>query len=368
MRRRNWVSLRLFLLIFLCAVFSAPAGAQLTEGTIDGTVTDSSGAAVVDVKVKILNTGTGSAVEELTDSIGYFRAPHLAAGIYELRVEKAGFKTGVVKSVSVSVGVTTRSDVALQIGSLTDTVIVSETAPLVQTEEGRLSSTITTDQVTSLPLDGRQVYQLVTLEPGVTTTNAPVISNVPSPTSSVTFLYGFIANGSNPRGNNFILDGNSNNNEWLGGQPLIYPSLDAIQEVQVQTLNFSAEYGRNNGAIVSIITKSGTNALHGTVFYSGRNTALDARNFFDFVDKTPVQQNQFGGSFGGPIIKDKTFFFLNYEGSRLTAGSPAEVFTENPAFRASVISSSPGSIAALLFGDFPGPNCLGPEPAPTVPT
>ncbi len=368
MRRKNCVSLRLFLLIFFCAVFSSPVGAQLTEGTIDGTVSDPSGAAVVAAKVQILNTGTGSAVEELTDSIGYFRAPHLAAGLYELRVERTGFKTGVVKSVSVSVGVTTRADVVLQVGSLAEKVIVTETAPLVQTEEGRLSSTITTDQVTSLPLDGRQVYQLVTLEPGVTTTNAPVISNVPSPTSSVTFLYGFIANGSNPRGNNFILDGNSNNNEWLGGQPLIFPSLDAVQEVQVQTLNFSAEYGRNDGAIVNIITKSGTNNFHGTAFYSGRNTALNARNFFDFVDKTPVQQNQFGGSFGGPIIKDKTFFFVNYEGSRLTAGSPAEVLTENPAFRASVISSSPGSIAALLFGDFPGPNCLGPQPAPTVPT
>ena len=368
MRRTNQILLRVFFLALLATLFSSFAHAQLTEGTIDGTVNDSSGAAVTGAKVKVANSGTGAAVETATDSIGYFRAPHLAPGAYEVRVEKSGFKTGVVTNVSVSVGVTTRADVVLQIGSVSEKVVVTEAAPLVQTEEGRLSTTITTEEVTGLPLDGRQVYQLVTLQPGVTSTEAPVISNVPSPTSSVTFLYGFIANGSNPRGNNFILDGNSNNNEWLGGQPLIFPSLDAVQEVLVQTLNFSAEYGRNDGAIVSIITKSGTNALHGTAFYSGRNTALNARNFFDFVGKTPVQQNQFGGSLGGPIIKDKTFFFANYEGSRLTSGAPAEVTTENPAFRSAVISAAPTSIAGILFSDFPGPNCLGAAPAPTVPT
>ena len=352
------------------ALLCAPGGlrAQLTEGTIAGTVTDSSGAVVSGAKVTVKNTGTDATLEETTDSIGYYRAPHLSTGIYEIRVEKSGFKTSVAENVAVDVNVVTRADVFLQVGSISESVTVTEAGPLVQTEEGRLASTITTEEVTDLPLNGRQVYQLVTLEPGVTSTNAPVISNVPSPTSSVTFLYGFIANGSNPRGNNFVLDGNSNNNEWLGGQPLIYPSLDAIQEVQVQTLNFSAEYGRNNGAIVNIITKAGTNDLHGTVFYTGRNTALNARNFFDFVEKTPLQQNQFGASLGGPIVKDKTFFFANYEGSRLISGSPEEVTTENPAYRASVIASSPTSIAAQLFGDFPGPNCLGTEPPATTPT
>jgi Carboxypeptidase regulatory-like domain/TonB dependent receptor len=368
MRQEIRIALSIIVVAFLALTSTPHLAAQLTEGTIDGTVTDPSGATVANAKVTIRNTQTGASVDETSDSIGYFRAPHLAPGTYDVRLEKSGFKTSVAHGISVSVGVTTRADVALQVGSASESVTVTEAAPLVQTEEGRLSSTITAEQVTSLPLDGRQVYQLVTLEPGVTATVAPVISNVPSPTSSVTFLYGFIANGSNPRGNNFILDGNSNNNEWLGGQPLIFPSLDAVQEVQVQTLNFSSEYGRNDGAIVNIITKSGTNNYHGTAFYTGRNTALNARNFFDFVDKTPVQQNQFGGSFGGPVIKDKTFFFLNYEGSRLVSGSPAEVVTENPAFRESVFTSSPTSIAALLFSDFPGPNCLGAEPVATVPT
>jgi hypothetical protein len=357
----------LALLVMMCVPDALRA--QLTEGTIVGTVTDISGAVVSGAKVTVKNAGTGATIEETTDGIGFYRAPHLSPGRYEVRVEKPGFKATFAENVGVDVDVVTRADVTLQVGSFSESpVIVTETVPLVQTEEGRLASTITTQEVTDLPLNGRQVYQLVTLEPGVTSTNAPVISNVPSPTSSVTFLYGFVANGSNPRGNNFILDGNSNNNEWLGGQPLIYPSLDAVEEVQVQTLNFSAEYGRNDGAVVNIITRAGTNEFHGTVFYSGRNTALDARNYFDFVEKTPLQQNQFGASLGGPVIKNNTFFFVDYEGSRLKSGAPAEVLTENPAYRESVIATSPTSIAALLFGDFPGPNCLGTAPPATTPT
>ena len=179
-----------------------------------------------------------------------------------------------------------------------------------------------------------------------------------SPTSSNTFDFGYVANGSTPRGNNFILDGNSNNNEWLGGTPLIFPSLDAIQEVQVQTLNFSAEYGRNDGAIVNIITKSGGNNLHGTVFYTGRNTALNARNYFDAVAKTPLQQHQFGFSLGGPIVKNKTFFFLDYEASRLKDGAPAVFTVETPQFRNFVTTNLPSSLAAQFYRDFPAPACL----------
>ena len=332
--------------------------AQFTEGTVDGTVTDSSGAAVIHATVTVANLGTGLATQQITDRIGYFRSPHLAPGAYQVRVEAPGFKTSVIDRVVVSVNVVTRADVSLQVGSKQETVTVTGTTPLVQTEEGRLADTLTTREVADLPLNGRQVYQLITLEPGVTATNAPVVSNVSSPTSANTFDYGYIANGSTPRGNNFILDGNSNNNEWLGGTPLIFPSLDAIEEVQVQTLNFSAEYGRNSGAIVNIITKSGTNKYHGTVFYNGRNTALNARNFFDKVEKTPLQQNQFGFSLGGPLIKNKTFFFVDYEGSRLKDGVPVSVTTETPQFRNFVIANLPNNFAALFYKDFPGPACL----------
>ena len=348
----------LWIVMCLLLVCGLRVEAQLTEGSIGGTVADSSGASVTGAKVSIKSMDRGTVVETSTDSIGYFRATHLAPGSYQVRVEKSGFKAAVVDQVAVNVNAVTRADVTLQPGRVVETVEVSSERPLVQTEEGRLSNTLTTREVNDLPLNGRQVYQLITLEPGVTATNAPVVSNVSSPTSSNTFDFGYIANGSTPRGNNFILDGNSNNNEWLGGTPLIFPSLDAIEEVQVQTLNFSAEYGRNDGAIVHVVTKSGTNNLHGTVFYTGRNTALNARNFFDFVAKTPLQQHQFGFSLGGPIIKNKTFFFLDYEGSRLKDGAPAEFTVETPQFRDFVIANLPNNLAAQFYKDFPAPPCL----------
>ncbi|MGB0108750.1 MAG: TonB-dependent receptor, partial [Terriglobales bacterium] len=300
--------------VLLLFALSTTLQAQLTEGSIAGAVTDVSGAAVSGASVKITNLQTGAVDQTKTDNIGYYRVLHLQIGAYQIRVEAQGFKASVLENIPVNVNTTTRADAKLQVGGAQETVEVSGGAALIQTEEARLSNTITHQEVDNLPLNGRQVYQLVTLEPGVTQTNAPVISNVPSPVSSVTFNFGYIANGSTPRGNNFILDGNSNNNEWLGGTPLIFPSLEEIQEVQVQTLNFSAEYGRNNGTVVNIVTKSGTNQLHGSAFYTGRNTALDARNFFDQIAKTPLHQNQFGGSVGGPIVKDKTFFFMDYEG------------------------------------------------------
>jgi len=350
--RTRWLAL-----VVLLFALSTTLQAQLTEGSIAGAVTDATGAAVAGASVKITNLQTGSVDETKTDNIGYYRVLHLQLGAYQIRVEAQGFKATVLESIPVNVNTTTRADAKLQVGTARETVEVAAGAALVQTEEARLSTTITNQEIANLPLNGRQVYQLVSLEPGVTQTNAPVISNVPSPTSSVSFDFGYIANGSTPRGNNFVLDGNSNNNEWLGGTPLIYPSLDAIQELQVQTLNFSAEYGRNNGTVVNVVTKSGTNHLHGSVFYTGRNTSLNARNFFDQIQKTPLQQNQFGFSLGGPIVKDKTFFFTDYEGSRLKDGAPATFISETPGFRQSVITGEP-SLAAMFYQDFPGPPCV----------
>lgn len=347
----GWRSVLCFVLVSCALVY-----AQFTDGDIAGTITDPSGAAIAGAAVTVKNLQTGHVDNTQTDKIGYYHLQHLPPGAYQVRIALTGFKVMELDNVIVSASATTPVNAKLQVGAERDTVEVIAGAALVQTEEGRLSNTISTRDVENLPLNGRQVYQLVTEEPGVTATNAPVVSSVPSPTASVTFNYGFIANGSTPRGNNFVLDGTSNNNEWLGGTPLIYPSLDAIQEVQVQTLNFSAEYGRNNGAIVNVITKSGTNEYHGDVFYSGRNTALNARNFFDTIEKGPLRQNQFGGAFGGPIQKNKTFFFMDYEGSRLTDSLPAIVLSETPYTRSQAAAA--GGLAAMFFQDFPGPPCL----------
>jgi len=354
-QKARWPALAGLVFIF---IFCATAYAQFTEGTVVGTITDTSGAAVAGATVKIVNQQTGHVDETKTDGIGFYRVPHLQPGSYQVRVAATGFKLSVVDSVVVNVNTTTRADAKLQVGTVQETVEVTGGAPLVQTEEGRLADIISHREVQELPLNGREVYQLAALQPGVTSTNSPVVSNTASPNSPVTFDFSFISNGSTARGNNFLLDGNTNNNEWLGGTPVIFPSVDSIQELQVQTLNFSAEYGRNNGAIVNVVTRSGGNSFHGSGFYFHRNTALNARNYFDFQQKSPLLQHLFGASFGGPIIKNKTFFFVDYEGSRRKDGQPQVFTVETQAFRDLVHAQRPGGLADQFFTNFAGPPCV----------
>lgn len=349
------VAATLVALLFLLG--GQPALAQRAEGGVAGVVRDPQGAAVKDAKVTATSTRTDRTQETTTDATGFYRFTNLPPGPYVISVAAPGFKTSVASAVAVQVATTARVDFSLEIGQVEESVTVSGAARVIQTEEGRLSATIDARQVTELPLNGREVYQLISLQPGVAATNAPVISNVPSTSSAATFDFGFVANGSTPRSNNFVLDGNSNNNEWLGGTPLLFPSLDAIEEVQIQTLNFSAEYGRNNGAVVNVVTKSGSNKLQGTAFYNLRDTSLNARNFFDTVEKAPLSQHQFGVSLGGPIRKDRTFFFVNYEGSRREDGQPELAVAETPEFRNLVFATRPNSIAAQFLRDFPAPPC-----------
>ncbi len=351
----RWAGLPVFVAVLL---FAVNLQAQWTEGTVAGVITDATGAAVSGASVKVVNQRTSRVDETKTDEIGFYRVPHLQPGSYQVRVNAKGFKVAVLENVAVNVNTTTRADAQLQVGAVQESVEVTGAPSIVQTEEGRLADTISYRQVQELPLNGREVYQLATLQPGVTATNSPVISNTVSPNSPVTFDFGFISNGSTPRGNNFLLDGNTNNNEWLGGTPVIFPSVDSIQELQVQTLNFSAEYGRNNGAIVNVITRSGSNELHGSVFYFHRNTAVNARNYFDEQQKTPLMQHLFGFSLGGPIAKNKTFFFVDYEGSRRKDGQARVVTVETPEFRALVHAQRPASIADRFLSNFPGPACV----------
>jgi hypothetical protein len=349
------VAATLVALLFLLG--GRPALAQRAEGSLAGIVRDPQGAVVEGAKVTVTSTRTDRANETTTDDTGFYRVTNLPPGVYVISVEASGFKVSVASEIAVQVATTGRVDFTLEIGDLEETVTVSGAASLIQSEEARLSATLDARELTELPLNGREVYQLVSLQPGVAATNSPVISNVPSTSSAATFDFGFVANGSTPRSNNFVLDGNSNNNEWLGGTPLLFPSLDAIEEVQIQTLNFSAEYGRNNGAIVNVVTKSGGNQFNGTVFYNLRDTSLNARNFFDELEKAPVNQHQFGVSLGGPIRKDRTFFFVNYEGSRREDGAPQIAVAETPEFRDLVFATRPGSIAAQFLRDFPGSPC-----------
>ena len=336
---------------FLAAVMSVHA--QWTEGTIFGTVTDPAGATLPGARVVATSQETGRVYEAQASDIGYYRLPNLRPGRYDLRVEASGFKTALVKDVEVRVNVTTRADVQVELGALAETIEVTAGTSLVQTEEARLADSYTTRQVEDLPLNSRDIYALPTLQPGVTATLAPVISN----TSFNTFDNAFISNGASVRGNNFVLDGTNNNNEWLGGTPAITPSVEAIEEFQVQTLNFSAEYGRNNGSITNIVTKSGTNDFHGRAFYFHRNSGVDARTTFDKDKPAPLLQHQFGAQIGGPIRQNQTFFFFNYEGTRSKRGTTQIRFVETPGFRDQVRTMFPTSIAAQFYTDFGAPPC-----------
>lgn len=343
-------NLRTCIIVCACVLtLAVPAFGQRTAGSVAGTVTDQSGAVIPDATVTITNRATGEVTQVFTNNTGYYRAPVLRPGQYEVRVEAPGFSPVVLQGVEVSVNNVTRVDANMGVGAREYVVTVESGGVLVQTEEARLQTTTSERLIKELPLSGRDIYALSLLQAGVTATNAPVISN----TSFNTFDKAFVSNGASMRGNNFVLDGTTNNNEWLGGTPAITPSLEAVQEFQMQTLNFSAEYGRTNGSVMNIVTKAGTNEFDGSVFWYTRHNKANARNFFD-IEELPLRHNQFGGAIGGPVVKNQTFFFGNYEGSRFKTGytSPS-VYVETPEFRQLVQDTRSGSLAAMFYRDFP---------------
>lgn len=307
----------LALLLFPCA----NANAQTFRGTILGTVTDSSGAAVAGATVTIKNVDTGLTRTVTTSDDGSYSAPELPIGNYSVNVSKEGFKEGVIAGIKVEVSSERRIDVALQPGQLAQTVeVVGEELPMVESTSNTLGGIVESKVVTSLPVNGRDYQKLIFLVPGVT--------GSPDQITDSPGAYGiFSVNGARGRSNNFLLDGTDMNDGYRNdpaineagvfGTPATILPIEAIAELHVAS-NFEAEYGRSAGGVVNVVTKSGTNQLHGSLFEFFRNNALDARNFFNTTDipQNPFHANQFGGSLGGPIVKDKTFFFIDYEGMR----------------------------------------------------
>src|SRR6266481_671734 len=310
------------LVLFSLALFAgASTFAQTFRGTILGSVTDSSGAAVPGATVTIKNVDTGLVRTVTTSDDGSYAAPELPIGTYSVSVEKAGFKLGVVTGIKVEVSSERRADVALQLGQSAQTVEVrGEELPMVESTSNTLGGIVESKIVTSLPVNGRDYQKLIFLVPGVTGSPDQITD---SPGS-----FGiFSVNGARGRANNFLLDGTDMNDGYRNdpaineagvfGTPATILPIEAIAELRVAS-NFEAEYGRSAGAVVNVVTKSGTNQIHGSAFEFFRNNALDARNYFDntTLPQNPFHNNQFGGSLGGPIFKDKTFFFIDYEGLR----------------------------------------------------
>src|SRR5437867_3509304 len=293
--------------------------AQVDRGNIVGTVSDPSGANVEGAKVVIRNLATDQSVEVTTDSSGAYAANLLRIGTYSVTVERQGFKKAVSSSVEVGVNQVVRVDLNLQVGAATEVVEVTGTAPLLQTESSSLGTIETEKRISDLPLNGRNFIQLAYLGPGAN--GGPAGSNVSGGVfENERANEALSVNGLRVSNNNFLLNGVDNNEFGLGGV-VVLPPPDAIQEFRTEENSMSAEFGRG-GAAVNVVLKSGTNALHGGLFEFIRNDALDARNYFTAPDvqKPPFKRNQFGAFLGGPLKKDKTFIFGDYQGTRIREG------------------------------------------------
>jgi hypothetical protein len=316
----------LFITLVLPLLFScASAWAQKDTGAIGGTVKDPSGAVVAGAKVRVTDVDRGTEIDTVTNEVGEYTVSPLKVGRYKVAVEKPGFKTALAGPVAVEVQEHPSVSVTLEVGHADETVTVTTQSPLLETETSDLGQVVSGDRAVTLPLNGRNYAQLALLGAGV----------VPSePGSRVETSYGFSSNGARALQNNYLLDGvdnNSNLGDVLTGQAyVIQPSVDAIEEFKVQTNAYSAEFGRGNGAILNAIIKSGTNSFHGDVYEFFRNDALDGRNAFD-SSRQPYHQNQFGATLGGPIIKDRTFFFVDYEGFRVIQALPQLSLVPTPA-------------------------------------
>ena len=299
--------------------------AQTFRGTILGTVTDPQGAVVTGAKVTVRNVNTGLERTTETSADGSYSLPELPIGTYTVMVTQSGFQKSVTTDVAVNVAAEKRVDIALKTGQVSETVQVSgEALPEVETTTNVLGATFTAQQAKDLPLNGRDFQKMIFLTPGV--------AGSPDQITDSPGSYGiFSMNGARGRSNNFLLDGTDMNDGYRNdpsineagvfGTPATILPVDAIEETQISS-NFMPEYGRNAGAAINIVTKSGTNTLHGSAIEYFRNNALDARNYFNPSDQPKAQfhNNQFGGSLGGPIVRDKTFFYLNYEGQRERVG------------------------------------------------
>src|ERR1700740_815704 len=307
------------------ASMASPICAQTYRGAIRGVVRDPSGAAIVGANVAAKNGDTGLARTTTTVEDGGYVIPELPAGTYQVEAESKGFGKFTNNSVSVQVGLETPLDITLSVGARGESVTVIAVAPILETSQDVLGGVVDQELVAELPLNGRDFGKLVALVPGVTVEGSGVAGTEKG--------FGqFNINGNRDRSNNYTLDGTDNNDPWFNnsalnqvgitGAPATLLPIAAIQEFNVQS-QFSAEYGRNSGGVVNIITKSGTNELHGSAFEYFRNSSFDSRNFFnpDGDPKTLFINNQFGGSLGGPTAHDKTFFFGAYEGQRERVGS-----------------------------------------------
>src|ERR1700686_1168726 len=320
----NWCR---FIFCFLAVVLTwlLPSAisttAQSTGGRIRGTVIDPSACAGSGAKLVLTNEANGTQRDTQSGANGEYIFLEVPIGTYQLEVNQQGFKRYLHKGLKVDLNEVVSLDVALQLGGSSETVEVTGAPPVVDTTSTRLGAIVNERSSTQLPLNQRDVYQLLQLQPGVQSQLGNDLFYGSDKAGVVT------VNGGRGRANNYTVNGGDGNDLFANG-PAIEPSPDSIEEFRVITNNFDAEYGRNSGAVVNVVTKSGTNELHGSFYEFFRNDVLNARAFtFSPAPKPGFKQNQFGGTLGGPIKKDKTFIFGSYEGRRIVKGIDSQPVT-----------------------------------------
>ncbi|MDP9159239.1 MAG: TonB-dependent receptor, partial [Acidobacteriota bacterium] len=319
--------------------------AQVAGGTISGTVKDSQGSVIPNAEVAITNIETGVSRPTTTNDDGLYTAPNLLPGKYEVKFTAPGFKTELRTGITLTVGAEEVVDLNMQVGTTTETVQVTGEAPAVQLTTSDISAVVNATTVRELPLNGRSWTDLATLQPGVNAIQTQPTFAAGTDRGNRGFGQQLTISGARPQQNNYRLDGVSLN-DYANGAPgsVLGGNLgvDAIQEFSVLTTNYSAEYGKTSGGVVNAITRSGTNQIHGSIYEFLRNSALDARNYFDGDKIPPFKRNQFGGAVGGPIVKNHTFFFADYEGIRQSKGITSFTTVPSAAARAGLLCSNPG--------------------------
>src|SRR5215469_15167180 len=334
-------------LMFFTGLMTPPrANGQVAGGTISGTISDSTGRVISGAEVLIKNVATGVTRNATTNPDGLYTAPNLLPGTYELTYMAAGFKTEIRAGIALTVGATQVVDLTMQIGTALEKVEVNTEAPAVQTSSSDISAVVNATTVRELPLNGRSWTDLAQLQPGVATIQTQPTFAAGTDRGNRGFGQQLTISGARPQQNNYRLDGVSLN-DYANGAPgsVLGGNLgvDAIQEFSVLTSNYSAEYGKTSGGVVNAITRSGTNNFHGSAYEFLRNSVFDARNYFEdpTLPKAPFKRNQFGGEVGGPIIQNKTFFFVDYEGIRQAKSIPNFDVVPSPEARSGLLHFDP---------------------------
>src|SRR3984885_13082445 len=348
--RKSMASFRKVLCLLVAMLAGLNAAAQQITASIRGTVVDSSGAVVQGASVSATQTETGLMRSAVTDHSGAYLILELPVGPYQLQTEAKGFKKYVQQGIILSVNDTGTVPVRLAVGSEAQKVEVNADAELVQGTVSSLGQTVMEREILDLPLDGRDFAQLGVLQPGV----VPLTSGLLEAGGGLRDNEGYAVDGQRPESNNFLIDGADNVNAVDSGY-VLKPPIDAISEFRILTHNANAEFGRNTGSTTNIVTRSGANQFHGALWEFLRNDGMDASDYFT-RSVQPLKQNQFGGTFGGPILKDKTFFFGYYEGFRNRQGETVPATVPSLAERQ-------GNFAELCTSGFTNGLCNDPNPA-----